>query len=753
MKVKVVVLLIGVAFLVLLTDFSTVQSAYYTASFVRSSYQLPGGIVISSSPTLADVDDDVDDEVIVGTSACRGNAQGTCTYNQATVLVVMDGDGRIKWHRDVGGPIESAPAVADINNDTYPEIVVSFGGNVDDMDQNGGVMAFDRLGNELWRFYTYDHFPADGYADGVVSSPTLCDVDGDNDMEIAFGGWDQRIYLLDHAGNSLWNNLPYGGTYSGRGYMNADSVWSTASCADLNGDGAMEIIIGADITGGGVLPDSTQPEDGGFLYIFDKDGNVLVRRQLPESVYAAPAVGNLDGQGTLEIVSGTSWYWWNAHGRTETPYVYVFDTRFVFDTSKHYSDPTKLPDFPNWPQATAYPGFSSPALADFDGDDDLEVVIGAGHPDSSAGDGRPGAGLVYAWHHDGMPVDGWPVAPKNAQGYDSWLSSSPTIADIDADGQVEVLVSMLWDVHVYNTDGSAQDLLQTYWSVWGSPAVGDADGDGYLEVWIGGSNVWEDPAYGYLWRFESDTQGIGALPWPMFHRDAQNVGVLIDSSPRLQVDPARVTIPFTAGQAPMSQQFTVTNDGGMGSTLDWHADVDWRGSDAANWFVLDPASGSLAASASDTVAMSVNAAQVGDPGTYRGIVTVTGAGTSMDVTVVYSVPASELQLSSAQAIFLMEPTGRDTESTRIAVRNGGGGTVQWTASPDQAWLDVSPQNGTTESDPYLTLTVDKSTLSEGSYAAHVTIQPADSGVSAKIVEVKLYIGTLYKVFAPFISSQ
>ncbi len=506
-------------------------------SFSLASYQLPGGLVEFSSPTLADLTGDGWPEVLIGTTTHNGL---TNAYDRPAVLVAMQSNGTILWARNLGAPINSAPAVGDLDGDRQLEVVASFGGDVIDVKRHGGIAALNANGDILWLYNTQDH-NGDGFADGVFSSPTLCDLEGDGKAEIIFGGWDQRIYLLDHMGRSLWNNLPSG--FPGPGYYNADTIWSTAACADLNRDGFKEIIIGADITGGGILPDGTHTQDGGFLYIFSRNGSVLVRRYLPEAIYASPAVGDLDGDGSMELVSGTGWYWWDRHNRREQPYVYVFDTSRVFDQSRPYTDPEKLPYFPGWPQPTDYPGFSSPALGDLDGNGDLEIVIATSHPDLP-NDPIAGSGSIYAWHHTGELVAGWPVHPKNWQNYDGPIFSSPTLADINGDERPEVLFSMLWDVQVYASNGIPMTPLGTYWTVWGSPAVGDTDGDGKMEIWIGGSkhqDVGGDPSSGYLWRFESTVGDTGANPWPMFHRDPQHTGYY-PQPPRLSVSPASLYV-------------------------------------------------------------------------------------------------------------------------------------------------------------------------------------------------------------------
>ena len=540
-----------------------------TPTWSPQNFALGGGHVMFSSPTIADIDGDGKDEVLIGTTRKRCDYNGSnCTFSQQPKLVVINSNGTIKWSRLLESSINSAPSVADIDGDGDVEIVVSFGGEALDPQGNGGVRAFDHNGNVLWTFYTYDYYDPHPQTDGVFSTPALCDVDNDGDLEIAFGAWDQRIYLLDHRGQSLWNDLHWDWADSGRGYINADTVWSSPACADFNGDGEQEIVIGADISDGGIMPDGTPGFQGGFVYVFDRFGNVLARRDMPEAIYSSPAIADLDNDGKLEIVIGTGLFWWNMHGRTETRYVYVFRSNNLFNSSLHYSDPAKLPYAPGWPQPTAYPGMSSPAIADLDGDGDLEIIIGSGDPFVSGSDGVPGKGAVYAWHHTGELVSGWPIYPISSEtngSNDAAIRSSPTVADIDNDGQVEVLFAFLWEVQAYSPNGQLEYLFNAKYSVEGSPAVADTDKDGFVEVWIGGS-LYDDQSQGYLWRFESNVSGVGAMPWPMFHRDAAHIGSL-GRPAELVLPTENLFLMIEEGQTRAETSFYLRNSGDY--PLDW----------------------------------------------------------------------------------------------------------------------------------------------------------------------------------------
>ncbi|MBW7881109.1 MAG: VCBS repeat-containing protein [Caldilineaceae bacterium] len=494
-------------------------------TFTSTSLQIPSaGIIQFSSPTLADLTGDDIPEIIIGTT--RGSDAGL-GRGYTPFLVTLRGNNQILWQRELTGPVNSSPSVGDLDGDGAPEIVVTTGGDVEDTKQDGALYVFDKNGNERWHVEMADHYPRDGYGEGAFSTPALCDLEGDGRLEIIWGGWDQRIYVYDADGTARWFGLNRPPNFPvDPGYYNADTIWSSPACADLNADGLKEIVIGADITGGGTLPDGTRTKDGGFLYVFDKDGNALVRRFLPEAIYSSPAIGDLNNDGRMEIAVGTGWFWWNAHGRKDQPYVYVFDTSQVF-SGLPYADENKLPFFPGWPQKTALPGFSSPALADLDQDGTLEVIIGAGNPliyDNNAG-------MIYVWKHNGQLMPGWPVAPKNESGGDSTIWSSPTVADVDGDGSMEILFSMVWDVHIYNADGQRQNLLKGYYTVSSSPAIGDTNGDGLTDIWIGSSNAVAGQQFGYVWHYSANEGTLGETPWPMFHRTAAHDGCICLNAP------------------------------------------------------------------------------------------------------------------------------------------------------------------------------------------------------------------------------
>ncbi len=127
-----------------------------------------------------------------------------------------------------------------------------------------------------------------------------------------------------------------------------------------------------------------------------------------------------------------------------------------------------------WPVRTYGPVVSSPALADLDGDRQVEIISGSND------------WCVYAWRSTGGRVSGWPKCTGGT------VRSSPVIGDLDGDGSPDIVVA--------SDDGklyawSAGGALLPGWPVVvggqlrGSPALADLNGDGRMELIFGRNAV------------------------------------------------------------------------------------------------------------------------------------------------------------------------------------------------------------------------------------------------------------------------
>jgi hypothetical protein len=610
------------------------------------------GVFRDSHPVLADVNGDGDLEVVVG-----------ATNRFLYVLDPRTGQPIPGWPQELTSPIDSSPAVGDVDGDGLPEIIVGCG--VSDWGSFGGQMpgalyCFNHDGSLLWRHATDDWWDMtnhvtepDGFTEAINSSPVLADVDSDGVLEIVIGAQDALLYVINGDGTTVygdrdrnivnvttnepgrwfgsvfrrdadndgrWDEDPYrdqtpypfgnqvpgfegvdddgdgvvddwpawvddddedslqpGDQHSNLNFVDEDrwewpfqcrdSIWPPATVADLDGDGHLDIIQSADT--------SVHFPDFGHLYVLDRFADPLPGWGYEEMItgvngqgvpwsrpgrvwgksYRAStwnqiSVADVDGDGALELFFGSN--------RT-IPNPLIPDGGYLYGLNHDGteirdgdSDPESWGPFaltghgiPGSPAEVRETIVGSPAIGDIDGDGDLEIVaVGNGNfPGTEEGSWTGGrSGGVYAWNHDGSLVPGYPHAPHTGSGA---VFSGPSLADIDGDGDLEILYTTVGSaIEVWHHDGTPVDgapiyLLDFDDGVGGrgfnplttTPAVGDIDGDGKVEIVVSGAWTFGVGGPGVVVCIEAGDYRPEGMVWPMAGHDARRSGTYSEPEP------------------------------------------------------------------------------------------------------------------------------------------------------------------------------------------------------------------------------
>ncbi len=407
---------------------------------------------------------------------------------------------------DARAAILGAPAVGDLDGDGALEIVAA--------DLRGRLYCWSVEGalSDGFPFKQFDvesTSPEDVRDEGFVSTPALGDLDGDGALEIVVGGMDGRVYAWEADGSAV-AGWPVE-LSDADGVSLGARIVSSPAVGDLDGDGADEVVIGAS-----EVVDSQY----GPLYALDGDGEVLagwpvrlfglapdVLPYVGEGMPNAAALGDLDGDGRLEII---------AHLHT--------GPIGVLDASGAQLNQLSAPSGAygrgsNVIDAAGLPFINSPALGDMDGDGVPDIFtggIGTGYLDGANQDGvrsRSDYPFLVWSGADGSMFRGW---PRNIE--DMAFFVNPALADLDGDGDVEALMgSGGFLLHAFTLEGEELPGWPKVPGQWiaASPAVGDIDGDGLLEVVVGTRGGW-------LWAWRTSSPAGADAPWPMGGHDLAN---------------------------------------------------------------------------------------------------------------------------------------------------------------------------------------------------------------------------------------
>jgi len=319
--------------------------------------------------------------------------------------------------------------------------------------------------------------------------PLVADLNNDGYMELIGGKkvTNKGIYVVDHNG-SILHGWP---VQIGLQYKSKIAV------GDLNNDNMLEIIA----------VDHYDNE----IFVLNYDGtyykNFPIYINSTYQISRTPMISDLNGDGKDEIIISS------ANG------IYV-----ILENGSY------MKGFPAFTDMNF--GNSNPSVADIDENGDLEIVasssdgmVYAMHHDGNLVDGWPvkvegmGGGIaigdidknywglevivgsaycdakIYAFHYDGSPVNGWPVCTA----IPNHFSKHPSLGDLDRDNNIEILAGT-YDaaqnkIHAWHNNGIPVDgwPVNVSWSVTTEPVLADIDNDMDIEV------IAETEDYMYIW--------------------------------------------------------------------------------------------------------------------------------------------------------------------------------------------------------------------------------------------------------------
>jgi len=437
-----------------------------------------------SSPVLSDIDADGDLDII------SGNRNGKLEW-----ILNRGSEKRPEWvvhdvnlsQIDVGS--FSTPLLNDMDGDDDLDLLVG--------NSKGLIIYYENQGNKNTPQFVLRNTRIAGIQMKASSAPTFWKWNGDKHPDLVVGGREGFLSLISHLPPESSPALG-GWTLEAEHWQNIKAIgYSTPHFVDFEGDNKTDLLIG-DVHG-----NLLYWKNGGLKKTIEsKQESTLV---LTENTLEDEEQDEENEQADSTIIPVE-----NTETEQDSKAIGPIEPSFEFVSSRYGNLELGRRAFP--------------AFMDVDGDNNLDLIVG-----NSAGE------LRYYRRELGSGDELWTLESKHFLGYQGRNNSAPVFADLDADGDFDLLVgNQEGSIDYWENKGNSEiaDFVYNptqFIGVTGGrnsvPAVLDLNGDGRNDLLTGNF-------IGQLRKFDRIEQGNGFY-FRLERRKYLNLDIGIGSVPKI----------------------------------------------------------------------------------------------------------------------------------------------------------------------------------------------------------------------------